>query len=116
MGQEMLEDKQWSDDPESGLLLWWAGMEGADKAMADHLRFMQDLTWLRRRRPSLRSSAINVFHVHNVNRVMAYHRWVEGAGHNVVVVASLNDTTFPSYDVGFPGTGSWLEIFNRRRL
>ena len=112
MGQEMLEDKQWSDDPESGLLLWWAGLEGADKAMADHLRFMQDLTWLRRRRPSLRSSAINVFHVHNANRVMAYHRWVEGAGHDVVVVASLNDTTFPSYDVGFPGTGSWLEIFN----
>ena len=33
---------------------------------------------------------------------------MEGVDHDVVILASLNDTIFPSYDVGFPGTGSWL--------
>ena len=67
---------------------------------------------LRRRQPGLRGEGINVFHVHNDNRVIAYQRWVEGSGRDVVVVVSLNEWTFRGYQLGFPGPGRWLEVFN----
>jgi 1,4-alpha-glucan branching enzyme len=44
--------------------------------------------------------------------VVAFQRWVEGAGRDVVVVVSLNESTFWSYDLGFPSSGEWLEVFN----
>lgn len=114
MGQEFLEDKQWTDDPGShpGLLIWWEGLEQGEKAMVDHLRFTQELIALRRHHPALRGEPIHVFHVHNDNRVIAFHRWLEGAGRDVVVVASLNESTFYYYELGFPGHGLWLEVFN----
>jgi 1,4-alpha-glucan branching enzyme len=47
-----------------------------------------------------------------VNRVIAFHRWLEGVGRDVVIVASLNDSTWWSYEIGLPGAGQWLEVFN----
>mgnify|MGYP000981733549 CR=1 FL=1 len=115
MGQEFLEDKYWTDwtgRPE--LLIWWDGLEGADKAMADQHRCTRDLMWLRRRHPALRSDGLNVFHVHNQNRVLAFQRWVPGVGRDVVIVASFNERTFynRSYRIGFPCGGQWREVFN----
>jgi 1,4-alpha-glucan branching enzyme len=80
--------------------------------MVNHLHFTSDLIALRRRQPALRGEGLNVFHVHNQNRIVAFQRWVEGAGRDVVVVASLNESTLWSYDIGFPGSGQWLEVFN----
>jgi 1,4-alpha-glucan branching enzyme len=112
MGQEFLEDKQWSDDPRSQGLLYWQGLESGDKSMADHLRFTQDAIRLRWQQPALRGDAIRVFHVHNDNRIIAFHRWIEGIGRDVVVVASLHDETYYGYGIGFPKGGRWLEVFN----
>ena len=111
-GQEFLEDKQWSDsDP--NLLIYWDGVDqGTDKAMVNHLRFTRELIALRRHQPALRGEGINVFHVHNANRVIAFQRWVEGVGRDVVVVATLNESTYRGYALGFPGPGRWLEVFN----
>ena len=53
-----------------------------------------------------------MFHVHNRNRVIAFQRWIEGIGREVVVAASLNESTYWSYWLGFPGPGRWLEVFN----
>ncbi len=111
MGQEILEDKPWSDTPSTDTLIWWDGL-ATDRAMRDHLRFTRDLVRLRRAQPALRGEPINVFHVHGDNRVIAFHRWLEGAGRDVIVVASLNESTFPGYQLGFPSGGRWLEIFN----
>jgi 1,4-alpha-glucan branching enzyme len=49
MGQEFLEDKQWSDNFEfhKDLLLHWAGFDQGDKQMLDHLRFTSGLLALR---------------------------------------------------------------------
>ena len=112
MGQEFLEDKQWSDsDP--NLLIYWDGVDkGTDKSMVDHLRFTQELIALRRRQPGLRGDGINPFHVHDENRVIAFQRWVSSVGKDVVVVVSLAETTYWSYAIGFPGPGHWLEVFN----
>ena len=112
MGQEFLEDKMWSDSPDLGAFrIWWYGL-AADKAMSDHLRFTRELIALRRRLPALRRGQINVFHVHNGNRVLAFHRWIEGIGEDVVVVASLSETTHYGYWLGFPRGGRWSEVFN----
>lgn len=112
MGQEILEDKQWSDNPANGLMPWWAGLEGGDKSMTDFLRFTSDLIALRNREPALRGEMVRVFHVHNDNRVIAVHRWIEGVGRDVVVVASLREQTWWGYGLGFPGPGRWAEAFN----
>jgi len=115
MGQEFLEDKQWSDWPgDTGLFIWWEGLEGLDKAMADQHGFTRDIMWLRRKHPALRSDGLNVFHIHNDNRILAMHRWLPDVGRDVVIVASLNESTFydHSYRIGFPVGGYWHEVFN----
>jgi 1,4-alpha-glucan branching enzyme len=114
MGQEFLEDKQWSDNPGDFAThsIWWGGVDGGDKAMADYLRFTADLIHLRSRYPAFRGNAIDVFHVNNGNRIIAHHRWLEGVGGDVVTVISLNESTFFGYSLGFPIAGLWHEVFN----
>jgi 1,4-alpha-glucan branching enzyme len=53
-----------------------------------------------------------VVHAHDQNRVLAFHRWVEGKGHDVIVVLHLATFHRFGYHIGFPGGGVWREIFN----
>ncbi|HEY2800886.1 MAG TPA: alpha amylase C-terminal domain-containing protein [Chthoniobacterales bacterium] len=114
MGQEFLEDKQWSDNFElhQDLLLSWDGLEGGDKQMLDHLRFTRELLALRWQEPALRGQGFRVVHVHDQNRVIAFQRWVEGQGRDVLVIVHL--ATFHRFDyrIGMPHGGSWREAFN----
>jgi 1,4-alpha-glucan branching enzyme len=112
MGQEFLEDKQWSDTPGSDHQIWWDGLNSGDKTMGDFLRFTRDLIAVRRNHPALRGEGCAVIHVHDDNRVLAFQRWVEGAGGDVVVICSLNEDTWYSYRIGFPAPGRWIEVFN----
>jgi 1,4-alpha-glucan branching enzyme len=112
MGQEFLEDKQWNDNPNPANLIYWAGLEGGDKNMGDFLRFTRDLLAFRRHQPALRGEGFNVIHVHDDNRVLALQRWVEGAGRDVIAVFNLRESTWYNYQIGFPGLGQWLEVFN----
>jgi 1,4-alpha-glucan branching enzyme len=114
MGQEFLEDKQWSDNCafHDNLLLHWAGLESRDRQMVDHLRFTRELIHLRWRYPGLRAQGFRTVHAHDENRVLAFHRWVEGEGHDVLVVVHLAAFNRFDYRIGFPGGGEWREIFN----
>ena len=118
MGQEFLEDKFWLDS-RNDLLVYWDGLDGPDprlhqKQMSDQHRFTRDLMWLRRRHPALMGEGIQVVHIHNDNRVIAFQRWLPGIGRDVMVIVSLNETTFydHSYRIGFPASGQWYEVFN----
>jgi len=111
MGQEFLEDKQWNWDPQAPNLIWWDGANGADRAMVDHLRFTQDLIRLRWNQPAIRGDNVSAFHVHDQNRVIAYHRWLD-SGEDVIVVATLSESSWWGYGIGFPGGGFWKEVFN----
>jgi 1,4-alpha-glucan branching enzyme len=113
MGQEILEDKPWHDDIRfwSQFLISWDGLL-SDREMRDFLRFVQDLVPLRRRRPALFGDGICIPQVHEGDRVVVMHRWVEGEGRDVVVVASLNEATLDSYPMELPGPGYWHEVFN----
>jgi 1,4-alpha-glucan branching enzyme len=112
MGQEMLADKAWSDTPNPDTSIDWAPLDGGDKIVTDFLRFARELIGVRRNYPALRGEGCAVIHVHDVNRVLAFQRWVEGAGCDVVVVCSLNERTLHNYDIGFPAAGYWREVFN----
>jgi len=114
MGQEFLEDKQWSDDLEhrTELRIFWPGLEVADPAMRDFLRFTRELIRLRWRLPALRASGFRVIDAHDDNRFLAFHRWVPGTGDDVIVVVSLADQHRSSYRLGFPIAGRWVEAFN----
>lgn len=51
-------------------------------------------------------------HAHDQNRVLAFHRWVEAEGHDVIVVVHLVPSNRFGYRIGFPGGGEWREVFN----
>jgi 1,4-alpha-glucan branching enzyme len=113
MGQEFLEDKPWDTDPKGPALLWWDGLNsGVDRAMTDHFRFVQDLIRLRASQAALRSDNVHGYYASDRDRVLAFHRWVEGTGHDVVVIGSLAESTWWNYELGLPGTGFWKEVFN----
>ena len=113
MGQEILEDKPWSDDIQfhGNLLIWWDGLQ-ADQAMRDHLTFCRDLIRLRRALPALRSESLQVSTRNSVDRVIGIHRWIEGSGQDVLVAANLQEQTRFGYRIGFPSGGEWRELFN----
>jgi 1,4-alpha-glucan branching enzyme len=114
MGQEFLEDKQWSDNfaLHPDLLLNWPALEAGDKQMTDHVRFTSELIALRWRHRGLRGQGFRVVHVHDDNRVLVFHRWVEGEGDDVIVVAHLSTFNRFGYRIGLPGGGIWREVFN----
>jgi 1,4-alpha-glucan branching enzyme len=78
-------------------------------------RFYAELISLSRRLPSVRSRNIDIVHVSNDNRVLAFKRW--SGGDEVLVVASLNNAAFASGYViakdqlAIPD-GRWKEVFN----
>jgi 1,4-alpha-glucan branching enzyme len=99
-------------------LIWWGGLvedangKAVDPAMADHLRFTQDAVRLRNSHPGLRGEGLNVFYTSAPDRVIAFQRWVVDAGQDVVVAATLSESTWWGYRVGFPSAGRWVEVFN----
>jgi 1,4-alpha-glucan branching enzyme len=111
MGQEFLEQKPWDVLPNGPNLPSWDGLR-ADRAMSDHLRFTRDLISLRRNLPALRGDMVHAYYQSDSDRVLAFHRWLEGSGEDVIVVASFAEHTWYGYELGFPDSGFWAEMFN----
>jgi 1,4-alpha-glucan branching enzyme len=80
--------------------------------MRDFLRFFTDLLHLRRDQPALRGDGARVSKWQNFERALVLHRWVEGSGNDVVVVASFDEIPEHGYPIGLPSAGGWREIFN----
>jgi 1,4-alpha-glucan branching enzyme len=113
MGQEFLEDRPWDVLPTGPNLLSWDGLDAsADSSRRDHLRFTRDLIRLRRDLPALRGDNVRAFFCSDHDRVIAWHRWREDSGDDVIVVASFAETTRSGYEIGFPYPGLWRERFN----
>jgi 1,4-alpha-glucan branching enzyme len=110
MGQEILEDKTGRYRRMENTLV--VGMASADPLMRDFLRFTKDLIRLRKDYGALSGPGINVFHVNNAARVIGFHRWLPGTGDDVVVVGTLSEANLNDYEIGFPQSGTWREIFN----
>ena len=112
MGQEFLEDKNWSDNRQADGLIWWEGLGEPNSAMRDFMRFATDLIRLRRSQPALRGSRARVSRAENFDRVIVLHRWIEGQPLDVVVVANLAEQPKQGYGIGLPFAGDWFELFN----
>ena len=76
-------------------------------------RFYQDLIRFRLSHSGLRSHEIDIIHIHNVNRVIAFRRW-DGT-EELLIVASLNNHSFGAgytIETSSLGDSQWREIFN----
>lgn len=111
MGQEWLENAQWTDNPAAMNKDVWRQLE-LQPDRRDFRQYVSDLLKVRATQPGLRGAGLGVIHVHNANRILAFQRWVPGEGRTVVVVVSLAETTWYDYRVGFPLAGTWSEVFN----
>jgi 1,4-alpha-glucan branching enzyme len=61
----------------------------------------------------LRGQHVNVFHVNNDDKVIAFHRWENGgAGDDTIVVVNFGDRSYDSYSIGLPHGGVWWVRFN----
>jgi 1,4-alpha-glucan branching enzyme len=108
-GQEILEDGFWSDtDPVD----WTKATtySGIQTMYRDLIRLRRN--WFDTTR-GLRGQNTNVFHINNTNKVIGFHRWQNGgAKDDVVVVANFANTSYASYNIGFPRGGTWKVRFN----
>jgi 1,4-alpha-glucan branching enzyme len=105
MGQEFVENGSFADTRP----LDWS----KETTFAGIRQMYADLIQLRRTLPGLRGDNVNVFHVNDGDKVIAFHRWKNGGpGDDVVVIANFSGKAFPSYDIGFPRGGAWHVVFN----
>lgn len=112
MGQELLEEKPWSDTPNPDTQIAWARLDGGDATTLGFLRFTRELIALRHRLKPLSGEGCAIVHVHDGNRVLAFERWVQGSDDVVMVIASLNETPWTDYAFGFPAGGAWHVVFS----
>ncbi len=108
-GQEFLEDGYFQDtDP-----LDWAKASTHSGIVG----LYTDLIGLRKnaggKTAGLRGNGVNVHHVNDTNKLIAFHRWDSGgAGDDVIVVANFSSNGYSSYNIGFPSAGTWKVRFN----
>ncbi|RMH04963.1 MAG: DUF3459 domain-containing protein [Planctomycetota bacterium] len=108
-GQEILEDG-WFDDHDPvdwNKLVTFAGIHD----------LYRDLIRLRRNwfnnTAGLKGQGLNVHHVNNNDKVIAFHRWDQGGpGDDVIVIANFANRSYPSYLFGVPRGGTWRVRFN----
>ena len=108
-GQEFLEDGFFNDaEP-----LDW---ERAD-TYTGITALYRDLIHLRLNRSQhtrgLTGPNVNVHHVNDWDKVIAWHRWMDGgAGDDVVMVANFRNQAWDDYRIGLPRSGEWKVRFN----
>lgn len=109
-GQEILEDGYFQDtDPVDWNKL--TTFSGIHLMYRDLIRLRRN--WFNNTR-GLRGQQINVFHVNDTNKVIAFHRWDQGgAGDDVIVVSNFRNENRPNnYRIGLPRPGIWKVRFN----
>jgi 1,4-alpha-glucan branching enzyme len=85
-----------------------------DGTGANLYRYYQDAIRFSRRHPAVRALAIDIIHVNDDARVIAFTRFA--GSDQLLVIASLNNSAFPEYVVQTDAwrlpDGAWREIFN----
>ncbi|MDJ1495196.1 alpha-amylase family glycosyl hydrolase [Cytophagaceae bacterium DM2B3-1] len=108
-GQPLLEDKWFSDtDPVD-----WNRFSDVKGIIKLH----RDLIYLRTNRhettKGLMGQHIHILYVHHEDKIVAYHRWMEGGPKDsVVVVLNFRDQEHTHYTIPMPTKGKWKVRFN----
>ncbi|MDP7088082.1 MAG: alpha-amylase family glycosyl hydrolase, partial [Phycisphaerales bacterium] len=108
-GQEFLEDG-WFTDTEP---LDWSRAE----THAGITELYRDLISLRLNKQGntrgLMGEHVNVHHVNDWDKVVAWHRWMDGGeGDDVIVLANFRNQVWEDYRIGLPSEGLWKIRFN----
>ncbi|MGA1631339.1 MAG: alpha-amylase family glycosyl hydrolase [Phycisphaerales bacterium] len=108
-GQEFLQTGNFSDTQP----LAWSQAE----TYSGIVDLTRDLITLRRnlegRTAGLAGDHINVFHVNQGGKVIAFHRWNQGGpGDDTVVVLNFSANAYSNYRIGMPHSGMWRLRFN----
>jgi 1,4-alpha-glucan branching enzyme len=109
-GQEFLQDGSFDDTAN----LDWSKLQtfkGINRLYRDMLHLRRNLFGNTK---GLTGPFVNVHHVNDQDKVLAFHRWSEGGPKDdVIVVASFTNRTFEDgYNIGFPRGGTWTIRFN----
>ena len=112
-GQEMLETRDFGFKTPTAVDF----NRAADPKFKGIVQMYHDLIALRRnlagKTGGLTGQNLNVFHLDDGNKTLAYHRWENGgAGDDVVVVANFSNVPLPILNIGFPRGGQWHVRFN----
>ena len=112
-GQEMLETRAFGFNTPMNMDFGRA----EDPNFKGIVQMYRDLIALRRnlagKTRGLTGQNLNVFHIDNGNKTLAYHRWENGGtGDDVVVVANFSNVPIQGLNIGFPRGGSWHVLFN----
>lgn len=108
-GQEFLEDKYFRDVDR----LDWSRL----KTYNGIYKMYREMIGLRHncngQTAGLLGQSINVFHVNNADKLVAFHRWDQGGpDDDVIIVANFSNRSYDSYTLGFPRGGWWRVRFN----
>jgi 1,4-alpha-glucan branching enzyme len=110
-GQEFLDQDPFVQEPIPPL-------DWADATKyAGIVQLYRDLIQLRRdwhdTTRGLKGDGLNVVHINNTGKLIAYHRWSQGGPLDDVVVAlNFANRGYSSYTIGLPRTGRWRVRFN----
>ena len=112
-GQEMLETRDFGFKTPTAVDFERA----ADPKFKGIAQIYRDLIALRRNlagnTDGLTGQNLNVFHLDDSNKTLAYHRWENGgSGDDVVVVANFSNVPMQNLNIGFPRQGQWQVLFN----
>jgi 1,4-alpha-glucan branching enzyme len=108
-GQEFLEDGYFQDN----IPLDWNRLQvfgGINLLYRDLIRLRRN--WYNQTK-GLMGQNINVFHINNFDKLIAFHRWQNGGpGDDVLVIANFANRTYNNYNIGIPRLGMWKVRFN----
>jgi 1,4-alpha-glucan branching enzyme len=108
-GQEFLQ-YGWFDDSRE---LDWSltvSQSGILNLYRDLIRLRRN--WFNNTR-GLQGQNLNVHHINNSDKVIAFHRWDQGgAGDDVIIILNMANRSYDSYVFGFPREGVWRVRFN----
>jgi 1,4-alpha-glucan branching enzyme len=112
-GQEMLETRAFGFKTPTNMDF----SRAEDANFKGIVQMYRDLIALRRnlkgKTGGLTGQNLNVFHLDNGNKTLAYHRWENGgAGDDVVVVTNFSNLPLQNLNIGFPRQGQWHVLFN----
>ena len=109
MGQEFLEWGAWTD---AASLDWskLSSFAGIHALYRDLIRLRRN--WYDTTR-GLSGHNVNVHHVNDRDKVIAFHRWADGgARDDVVVIANMANRGYDNYRIGLPRGGQWRVRLN----
>jgi 1,4-alpha-glucan branching enzyme len=108
-GQEFMEEGSFND---------WQGLDWSKSSrFSGIVEAYTHLIALRRNlngvSAGLLGGSLNMIHVDENNKVLAYHRWKEGGPKDdIMVVINFSNKLYQTYDLSFPRTGTWRVRFN----